>query len=62
MKISKGYPQYFRSVVHSIIGVCPNENIGGLSIVFLECCPKFFCSMSNETIIGLSTVFSKCVQ
>ena len=37
MKISKGCPQYFWSVVNNIIGVCPNENIRGLSIVFLDC-------------------------
>ena len=60
MKISKGCPQYFMSVVHSIVKVCPNENIRGLSTVFSECCPQYFRSVSNENIGGLSTVFSEC--
>ena len=62
MKISEGYPQYFRSV--------SNENVEGLSTIFSECvqrnqrvvhsifgvcpmkiskgCPQYFRSVSNE--------------
>ena len=31
----------------SIIGVCTNENIGGLSIIFSKCCPQYYRSLSK---------------
>ena len=37
----------YQRVVHSIIGVYPNENIGGLSTVFSECCPQYYRSLSK---------------
>ena len=54
IKISKGCPQYFRSVVHSIFGVCLMK--------ISEGCPQYFRSVSNENIRGLFIVFSEYVQ
>ena len=42
-------------VLHSTIGVCPNENIEGLSTVLSE-------SIQRKYIKGLSTILSMSVQ
>ena len=58
-------------VLHSTIGVCPNENIGGLSTVLSEYVQMKYIKgfvhstigvCPNENIRGLSTVLSESVK
>ena len=40
-------------VLHSTIGLCPNENIGGLSTVLIRVCPNEIYRRVVHSIIGV---------